>query len=121
MKTFKISSITIIVIGCIHTFATPIVANLFGGLDKMQWLTFIYMFVMTGFAMIFAGWIQFYSIKNHADNLAFHKILKVSTIFILISGAGGVATMWDNPFAYLVLIVALYQIITVNKLKKIKA
>jgi hypothetical protein len=121
MKIFKISSITTIVIGCIHTFATPLVASMFKNLDKMQWLTFIYMFVMTGFAMIFAGWIQFYSVKNQVDNLAFRKILKVSTIFILISVAGGVATMWDNPFAYFVLIVALYQIIAVNKLEKIKA
>lgn len=111
MKLFKIAGIAVLSLGIVHILATPIVLPMFNSLNKSGLLTFSYMFVATGIAMVFTGWLQYYIAKQTIINHICFNILKISVLFVSISGIGAVATMCDNPFAYIILIVALWEII----------
>jgi len=112
MKTlfqFKIASILMISLGIIHVCATPIVFRLFKGNDQVD-LASIYMFVMVGVSVIFVGWLQYYILKSNNFSLVLLRIMETSVLFFLIYGIGAVATMWKNPFAYICLMVAFYEV-----------
>lgn len=109
LKQFKIASIAIITLGIIHVLATPIVIQGLKFLNLKTILCIGYMFVATGIAVIALGWLQYYILKRLQNHSYFLAILKGTVVFILVSGIGAVATMWDNPFAYLILLVALYE------------
>ena len=117
MKHLKISSILVIILGTIHILATPIIVlPMFKTAELMFTLTFLYMFFITGVAIVFVGWLQYYLAKNHAESVTFRAIFTVSIIFILLIGVGAVATMWNNPFAYLSLLIAIYQLVTFKRI-----
>ena len=116
MKHLKIASILIIILGFVHLLATPVIFfPLFKFMDIELVLSFLYMFIITGVATLFVGMLQFHFINNYAGNPAFKKAFKGSIVFIFILGLGAVATMWTNPFAYLALLIAVYQIIVYKK------
>lgn len=118
MKTnnhFKNLAIAIIVLGTIHLAATPMVLPMYNTLNINNLLSFIYMFIATGLAMIFVGWLQFYLLKNGIRTRHEYQILKISVVFIAILGIGSVATMWNNPFAYISLLLALCETIIISK------
>ena len=113
---FKIAAIAVLVLGIIHICATPIVLKLFGVLNFRSLLTFGYMFVMVGIATIFLGWTQIFTLKHISNHPKFLIILKATIIVISISGVGAVVTMWNNPFAYLILLIALYEVYLLRKM-----
>ncbi len=76
------------------------------------------MYAITGVATIFVGWIQLLLIKNRLEIKVLQTLLKGSVIFTFIIGSSAVATMWDNAFAYFVLLVAVCQIIIYKKVLK---
>jgi len=106
----RIASILIIAIGVIHICVTPRILPILKILRLNELLSFAYMFVITGVALIFAGWLQYFVIKRVGKDSGFLKILNRTIIFICILGIGAVATMWNNPFAYIILLIALYEV-----------
>jgi hypothetical protein len=100
-----------IILGAIHIAATPLIfpmsASLFA---DPELLSSLYMFVMTGIAVAFAGWLVIYASRGwrQGQRWAWHVCLGAG-IFLLLLGAGAVLTMPDNPFAYLSLVIAIVE------------
>lgn len=110
MKTLKITSISVLILGIIHLAATPlIILPIFKSFDLMFTLSYLYMFIITGVATVLVGWVQLLALKKWLIDQSFHTLFKVCLIFIIILGLGAVASMWKNPFAYLALIIAIIQ------------
>lgn len=118
LKHLKTASISIIILGIIHVLATPIVIGQLKRLPLEILLCITYMFVATGVGVIATGWLQYYTLKRIDKHASFISILKGSVIFMAILGIGAVATMWDNPFAYLTLLIALYELYLLKKLAR---
>ena len=109
LKNFKIASISIIILGIIHILATPVVLQGLKPLNFKTVLCIAYMFVATGIFTLALGWLQNFVLKRITEHLSFQTLLKATVLFIIILGIGAVATMWDNPFAYIILLIALYE------------
>ena len=111
IKQFKIAGISVLIIGIIHILATPVILNQIKSLQLSFILCFAYMFVATGVLTITLGWLQCFVLKRIREHLAFTLLLKTSVVLLIFLAAGAIATMWDNPFAYLILFIALYECI----------
>jgi len=118
LKYFKITSIAIIIIGIIHVLATPVVIQGLSMLNSKTIFFIGYMFVATGVAVIATGWLQYFILKKLVLHPSFITILKGTVIFMLLSGIGAVATMWGNPFAYIILLIALYELFLLRLIKE---
>jgi peptidoglycan/LPS O-acetylase OafA/YrhL len=113
IKTLKVSSILIMLLGSIHLAATPMVFALFNSPADTD-LSSIYMFVMVGIAVLFAGGLQYYLVPKIVGNSVFVKIFIGSVIFVGIMGIGAAITLTKNPFAYISLIVAITEVIALR-------
>ena len=76
MKQFKFAGISVLSLGVIHILATPIVLSMFKSLNKTSLMTFAYMYVATGAAMVLIGWLQYYLAKQPTINNFCLTILK---------------------------------------------
>jgi hypothetical protein len=122
MKTltlFKIASILIMVLGIIHLFATPVIFQFFKANIPIEPAS-VFMFVMVGIYTFFIGWVQYFVIKRLNSDEAFGNILKVTVLFLCVAGITAVATMWNNPFAYISLVVAMVELILLRNLNMSK-
>jgi hypothetical protein len=119
-KRFKIAGIIVLILGIIHCIAIPFVLPMLRALPKMELFSCIYMFVCTGIAVFFVGWLQYYIARQAEINSKERHILKASVWFMLIVGFGAVVTMWNNPFAYIFLLVALYEHFSLKSLSESK-
>ena len=109
-----IIGILIIILGLIHNAATSIVFHMgsFEKLPKEDGLVFIYMYVATGTAVIAAGLLTIYcsfALKK-SERMAWTITIAVC-IFMILLGIGAIITMTDNPFAYIMLVLPLLEII----------
>lgn len=116
IKAMKRLAIAVIILGSIHVCATPMVIMIFPKMPIMQTMAFGYMYVMTGIAIIFVGCLQLTILKLVEQNRAFLRLLRYTVAFIALSGVGAVVTMFDNPFAYISLLLTLLQVIYMKKL-----
>ncbi len=118
-KQFKISAIVALVCGCIHVLATPMVLPALNSLPTTDYLTFAYMFIITGIALIFISLIQLLITRLTELSLSEFKILRLAAWFVFITGAGAVGAMINsfNPFAYLILLIGIYQLYLLKKIK----
>jgi hypothetical protein len=116
-KHFRITAFAVMVMGIIHVCATPVILPAFKVLMHEELLSFLFMFVSTGLALIFAGWIQYFILKRWNYERTFFLLLKGSVLFISVSGIGAVVTMWSNPFAYITLLIALYELYLLKLLR----
>jgi len=117
LKYFKITSIAIIILGIVHVIATPVMIQGLRMLDSKTIFCMGYMIVATGVAVIATGWLQYFILKKLVIHPSFKTILKGTVIFMLLSGIGAVATTWGNPFAYLILFIALYELFLLRFLR----
>ena len=104
-----IGAVCVIALGTIHTMATPVVFAGLGSLPTDQFLAMLCMFLMTGFAVLAIGVMQRFLLPRLNTHRDFARILRATILFMLLFGVAAVATMWDNPFAYLTLGVAGYE------------
>ena len=116
-KAFKTTGIVIVLIGIIHLCATPLILKGFRVLNQGNFFTFIYMFLFTGVSVVFIGWLQYFIVNKLVNNVIAVRMLKVSTFVILATGLGAVAAMPDNPFAWLILVVAIVEVILISNKK----
>jgi hypothetical protein len=115
-KLFKVSAIALFTLGVIHVCATPVILYSLRQLPLSYLMVFAFMYVATGLSFVFIGWLQCFCIKHREESICLVKILKASCIFVLICGIGAVVTMFDNPFAYLTLFIALFQFVMLKKI-----
>ncbi len=108
-----VAGILIIILGLIHIAATPMVFCMdFGKLPTKVGLAFIYVFVATGVAVVFAGLLAVYGSIGIKRSERMARPLAVGVgVFMLFVGVGAVITMSDNPFAYMGLVLALVEIV----------
>ncbi|MCP4539666.1 MAG: hypothetical protein GY832_21220 [Chloroflexi bacterium] len=106
-----VAGILIVILGLIHIAATPIVFRMdFGKLPTEAGLAFIYVFVATGVAVVFAGLLAVYGAIGIKRSERMARPLTVGVgIFMSLVGVGAVVTMSDNPFAYMGLALALVE------------
>jgi hypothetical protein len=110
-RWIRLSGWLTIVLGSIHIAATPFIyalsTSLFADADM---LANLYMFEMTGLAVIFTGWLIIYAAKGWQDGQrwAWHLCLGAG-VFLLLLGIGAVLAMSVNPFAYLSLVIAIIE------------
>jgi hypothetical protein len=116
-KHFKIAAIAVMLLGIIHISATPVIFPFYRSAVKID-LPSVYMFSMVGLFTFFIGWLQYFILKRISQGEAFMQILKVTLVLISVLGIGAAATMWDNPFAYAALFVALYEWILFRAIAK---
>jgi len=100
-------------LGSIHLAATPLVFALFKTPAEPD-LSSIYMFVMVGVAVLFAGWLQYYLVSILSKETVFVRIYTASVIFVGIMGIGAAIMLTKNPFAYISLIVAITEVIALR-------
>jgi hypothetical protein len=100
-------------LGVIHCAATgvvlpPILAKL--PPDDAQAMA--YMFIATGVAVFYLGGLIWYSARQLQGGAAWARPVCLSAaILTTLLGAGAVAPMPDNPFAYLMLALALLALV----------
>jgi hypothetical protein len=100
-----------LVLGLIHIAATPLIFPLSASLlADPELLSSLYMFEMTGIAVVFTGWLVIYASRGwrQGQRWAWHVCLGAG-VFLLLLGAGAVLTMPANPFAYLSLSIAIVE------------
>lgn len=99
----RIAGWLVVALGVVHIAATPLIYPPYAG-D----LTFLYMFLATGIAVIFAGALVLLAAGgwSRGERWAWDVLLRAG-IFLSLLGIGAVITMADNPFAYLMLILAV--------------
>jgi hypothetical protein len=112
IKILKVSAIIVMLLGSIHLAATPVAFALFSSTVKPD-ITSVYMFVMVGLAVLFAGGLQYYLVYKIGADKVFLRIYIGSVIFMAILGIGAVGTLTKNPFAYVSLFVAITEVIAV--------
>ncbi len=112
-KSFKICSIAIMSLGVIHTLATLVIFPLFTAFSSVD-PSDVFMFVMTGTGTFLTGWLQFFAIKHLPNDIKMLTALKMSVIFLSIMGIGiisiaFVSDMWKNPFAWICVLIMLFE------------
>lgn len=83
-------------------------------------LTFLDMFLSTGIAVVFAGILIIYSSRSlkNSEQWAWNISL-ASGLFMLLLGVASVVFMYDNPFAYLTVVLAVIELIPLFLCKRI--
>ena len=117
-RHLHIGAVCVIALGTIHTLATPVVFSGLRTLPTGDFLAMLCMFLMTGWAVLAIGVMQRYLLRRLGAHRDFGVLLKATILFMLLVGIVAVATMWDNPFAYLTLGVAGYEGWALGRLPK---
>jgi|GEM_PF-2450464 len=116
-KWIIVTGALIIALGGIHLLATPVVLQMFPELTTDKKLTFLFMYLAAGFGTILPGFlIVFLKTEIENNNKKVIGVLKILSYYLLLFGISAVATMWDNPFAYMTLIISgLYAVLIFKK------
>ena len=117
-RHLHIGAVCVIALGTIHTLATPVVFAGLRALPLDQFLALLCMFLMAGWAVLAIGVMQRFLLQRLNVHRDFGRLLKATILFMLLFGVVAVATMWDNPFAYLTLGVAGYEGWALRRLHK---
>ena len=115
-KLIKILAVSVIVLGCIHLAATPVIISGLGYLKTDDKTTFLFMFVAAGLGIILPG----ITIVNQlselkAEQIRAYKLCVICSLYILLFGIMAVATMYTNPFAYVTLLLGILLFIPLMK------
>ena len=107
-----VAGILIAVLGLIHDAATFVIFGDVGKPYDGKVLASIFTFVATGAAVIFVGLLTVYSSfgLERSEKWAW-TVAKGVGMFMIPFGLGAVATMPDNPFAYIGLVAAILEVI----------
>jgi hypothetical protein len=113
-KLFRIAAIFVVALGIIHTCATLFVYPIIQSFSQVD-LTQVFMFVMTGFSVLFIGWLQYRIAGIFNGEGIFKNIILVTIIFMTVLGTGSVLIMYTNPFAWLSFFIALTELLLFRK------
>jgi hypothetical protein len=100
-------------LGVVHCAATGVVLPpVLAKLPPGDALAMAYMFIATGVAVFYLGGLIWYSARHLQRGAAWaHPVCLSAAICATLLGAGAVAPMPDNPFAYLMLALALLTLV----------
>ena len=106
----KVMSFLVMLLGIIHTAATFVLFPVFKK-DALIDYASLYMFIMVGISVVFAGCLQWALSDKFKDSRSLGRIMNMSILFMMIMGLGAVFALPDNPFAYISLAIAIYEIV----------
>ncbi len=110
MVQLKVMSFLVMLLGIIHTGATFVLFPVFKK-DILIDYASLYMFVMVGISVVFTGGLQWLLSNKFIDGKPMKRIMNMSILFMMIMGLGAVFALPDNPFAYISLAIAIYEIV----------
>jgi hypothetical protein len=113
----KAASIAVMILGCIHLAATPVIFS-HADFHNGNTLSSLYMFVMVGISTVFIGWIQHFVLNRWNLEAGYRIIFQITALFLTAMGIGAVTAMRDNPFAYICLLISLVELFFLRRLKK---
>ncbi len=117
-----IGGILATLLGIIHNAFAPVAyrsgfSDLSGGSGEV----FLYMYLATGTTLIFLGIIIMICSRGItlSDRIA-RDVSAVAGVFLILMGAGAIIVMPGNPISYIMLAIAIFQIISPTILCYIK-
>jgi hypothetical protein len=107
-----IVGILIIILGSIHVAATFLIFPAIAPqLPKPIQFMFLYLFIATGAAVIFSGALTIYGSRGLKTGQSWAwAITNMNGMFMFLLGVGAILAMPFNPFAYLTLIIAIFEL-----------
>jgi hypothetical protein len=106
----RVMSFLVMLLGIIHTAATFVLFPVFIK-DALIDYASLYMFIMVGISVAFTGCLQWLLSDKFIDSKPMKRIMNMSILFMMIMGLGAVLALPDNPFAYISLAIAIYEIV----------
>ena len=121
IKVGRVLSVLIVLLGIIHEAATysPLIKGGLMSLDKGTLNSMLYMSLICGAFLIMSGILLFMLLKHIEKYHFLSNIIFTIGIFLAINGVLSVFYMFDNPFAWLALILNIGTFIITLRLKLI--
>ncbi|MBN1953308.1 MAG: hypothetical protein JW801_19030 [Bacteroidales bacterium] len=104
IRTLRIVGSLELLLGVIHCAFTPFIMR---GIPKAIFKPFLFMFLATGMAFIYVGWILIKESNLVKEGKADNLRIRLTFGFILLAGILAACCMPENPFAWLSLLVAV--------------
>jgi hypothetical protein len=115
-SALRLSGIYTLILGMLHIAIIPLFV--FQGFEKLSFenlLIFVYMYLGTGAALVFSGWLVIVCARGLKADEAWPASIALGTgIFLLMLGLGAVISMSYNPMVYLILLSALIELISLQ-------
>lgn len=126
MKTNKLISlgktfaIAILILGIIHDIATftPLIKTGLECLSPADLNAIIYMSLMCGTSFIISGIVLILLLRKLEQNPFLTSIIMVIGIFLALAGILSIVFMFDNPFAWVSLLLNVSMFLIATALKK---
>ena len=114
LSALRLSGIYSLAIGFIHMAITPLI--LFKGFESLIFENlsiFIYVYLMTGLALIFSGRVLMLcaTALRNGDSWP-QPIAWSAAVFVFLAAVGALLSMPYNPISYLILLSALISLVT---------
>ncbi len=115
----RILAYSILILGIIHNVATftPFIQDGLSCLDQGNLKAMMYMSIICGTSFILSGIILIMLLKRIEDFPFLNSIIFVVGLFLAISGVLSVVYMFDNPFAWVALLLNMSMFIITLGLK----
>ena len=114
----KILAIAISILGVVHDIATftPLIREGLACLSPSDLNAMIYMSLICGTSLILSGWLLLILLKNIKQFSFLNQPILIIGIFVCANGVLSVMYMFDNPFAWLTLILGVAILAIIIKL-----
>lgn len=107
-KGFRFFGTVVFLLGLIHLLYTSDVAGLLKETNSFIRISFLYFYVATGVSLLFCGFLLILIANQIKQNHNLSILLPGSlAVYLGILGVGAVLAMPNNPFAYLMLVIAI--------------
>lgn len=115
----RMLSIAIIILGVIHDVATftPLIKGGLACLDNGSLKAMIYMSVICGASLILSGFVLLLLLKQVERHVFLTSPVLVIGVFLAVNGIVAVVYMFDNPFAWIALLLNLSMFFITISLK----
>lgn len=122
-KLIRISNyiaISILIMGIIHNIATftPLIQDGLEGLSKSNLHAMTYMSLMCGTSLILSGLLLIILLKKVEQYRFLNSTILLISYFVLVNGIAAVAYMFDNPFAWVILVLGISMVGISFRIKK---
>lgn len=116
----KIIAIAILILGIVHDVATftPLIQGGLAALDVANQNAMIYMSLMCGASLIVCGLLLYVFLKKVTEIPFLKSAMLIIGTFVAINGVLSVVYMFDNPFAWLALVLNLSMFFITIGLKR---
>ncbi|HZK03766.1 MAG TPA: hypothetical protein VFC94_05105 [Bacteroidaceae bacterium] len=115
----KIFAIAILILGIVHGIATftPLIKNGLDCLNPDDFKAMIYMSLICGTSFILSGVVLIMLLKKVEQFVFLNSTIMVIGFFLAVSGILSIIYMFDNPFAWIALLLNLSMLVIAVSIK----